>query len=410
MGLFDKRIKQEISQNTDTLKEEPLLRALLSGEVLTRDQIKGIPQVAADLDLIASTFASVPFRLYKRIVDEDGNDDTIEITDDPRVKCINMTTGDTLNGYQMKRAICEDYFLGKDGGGYIYIKRSGNHVTGLYYVKAEEIDIIENTDPIFKSYSILVRGKYYDPYDFLKLLRNTRNGMTGESMTRDLNMAFQAAFSILKFQVTTLKKGGNKKGFLEAERKLGDPEIKMLKESWKNLYSENSDNVSVLNNGVKFKESSNNATEMQLNQSKVTLDKEIDGLFHISSNNEEFIKRAVLPIGNAFETTLNADFLTEAEKQLGYFWQADYSELLKASMKERFEAYKVAKETGWMMINEIREMENMEKIEGMNVLNVGLSAALYNTDTGEYYVPNTDTAKNRADKQEADGKGEGDNE
>lgn len=411
MGLFSKRIKQETSQNTDMVTvEEPLLRALLNGEMLTRDQIKGIPQVAADLDLIASTFASVPFRLYKHIVDEDGKDDTIEIVDDPRVNCLNMTTGDTMNGYQMKRAICEDYFLGKDGGGYIYIRRSGNHVTGLFYVKAEEIGIVENTDPIFKSYSIMVRGKYYDPDDFLKLLRNTRNGMTGESMTNDLNMAFQAAFSMLKFQVTTLKKGGNKKGFLEAERKLGDPEIKVLKESWKNLYSENSDNVSVLNNGVKFKESSNNATEMQLNESKVTLDKEIDGLFHVSSDNEEFVKRAVLPIGNSFETTLNADFLTDKEKRLGYFWRADYSELLKASMKERFEAYKLAKETGWLMINEIREMENREKIDGMDVLNVGLSAALYNVETGEFYVPNTDTAENRADKQGSDGKGEDNNE
>lgn len=397
MGLFNRRIKQE-TKTDGVIIDDPVLRAILTGDMLTREQIKGIPQVAADIDLVASTFASVPFRLYKRIVDEDGKTDVVELEEDPRVICLNKTTGDTLNGFQMKRAICEDYFLGKDGGGYIYIKRAGNHVTGLYYVKPDEISITENQDPIFKDYSILVRGKYYAPYDFLKLLRNTGNGMTGESMTNDLNMAFQAAYSILKFQVVTLKKGGNKKGFLEAERKIGNDEIQALKESWRNLYSENSENVSVLNNGIKFKESSNNATEMQLNQSKMTLNREIDALFHISDDNVEFIKKAVLPIGNAFEASLNSDFLTEVEKKSGYYWQADYSELLKASMKERFEAYKIAKDTGWLMINEIREMENREKIEGMDVLNVGLSAALYNTETGEYYVPNTDTAENRADK------------
>jgi hypothetical protein len=42
-------------------------------------------------------------------------------------------------------------------------------------------------------------------------------------------------------------------------------------------------------------------------------------------------------------------------------------------------------------------MENLESIPGMNVLNVGLGAALYNVDDGTYYVPNTDTARNRED-------------
>lgn len=139
--------------------------------------------------------------------------------------------------------------------------------------------------------------------------------------------------------------------------------------------------------------------ELQLNQCKTTLNKEIDSIFHISDDREDFVRKAILPIGNAFETALNRDLLLEKEKKT-YFWQLDYSELIKASMKERYEAYRSAKEAGWLMINEIREMENLEKVEGMDVLNVGLGAALYNTDDGTFYVPNTDTAKNREDKEE----------
>ena len=153
----------------------------------------------------------------------------------------------------------------------------------------------------------------------------------------------------------------------------------------------------MLNDGVTFKESSNNATELQLNQSKVTLNREIDTLFHISDDPEEFVKRAIQPIGAAFENTLNRDFLLEREKIGGYFWKMDYSELIKASLKERYEAYSLAKQAGFITINEIREMENLESIPGMNVLNVGLGAALYNVDDGTYYVPNTDTARNRED-------------
>lgn len=105
----------------------------------------------------------------------------------------------------------------------------------------------------------------------------------------------------------------------------------------------------------------------------------------------------MLPIGTAFEASLNCVMLQEKEKD-SYFWEADYSDLLKSSMIDRFNAYKQAKDTGWITINEIRKLENFEAIEGMDVLNVGLGAALYNVETGEYYVPNTDTAKNRADK------------
>lgn len=399
MGLFKRKIKQQAPEEGTIQLSDTLLRALLSGNSLSRKEIKDIPQVAADLDLVASTFASIPYRLYRR-VREDGREKTVEV-DDPRAALLNQNSRDTMNAYQIKRAMCEDYFLGKDGGGYAYIKWSGNRVAGIYYVEDDEVSIISNNDPIYKDYSILVRGKYYDPRDFLKLLRNSRNGMTGQSMVDDLNMAFQAAYSILKFQVNTLKKGGNKRGFLEAERKLGQPEIDALRESWRNLYQEGTENISVLNNGVKFRESSNSATEMQLNQSKVTLNREIDAFFHISEKNDEFIKRAVLPIGNAFEAALNASLLLEREKHEGYFWEADYSELLKTSMKERYEAYKTGLESGWLMLNEVRDMENREKLEGMNVLNVGLGAVLYNADTQEYYVPNTDTAKNREDQGES---------
>ena len=64
-----------------------------------------------------------------------------------------------------------------------------------------------------------------------------------------------------------------------------------------------------------------------------------------------------------------------------------------------------------MTINEIRAMENMESIEGMDVINIGLSAALYSVD-GEldrdrFYVPNTDTADRKAIE---DGSQEGEKE
>ena len=42
-----------------------------------------------------------------------------------------------------------------------------------------------------------------------------------------------------------------------------------------------------------------------------------------------------------------------------------------------------------MTINELRRMENLNYVEGMDVINVGLGAVLYDIKTGTYYTPNT---------------------
>ena len=61
------------------------------------------------------------------------------------------------------------------------------------------------------------------------------------------------------------------------------------------------------------------------------------------------------------------------------------------------EALKLAKEIGLKTINEMRREENLNYIEGLDVINVGLGAVLYDTNTHTYYTPNTDTVGNPAD-------------
>ena len=395
MGFLD-RFKQRSEENI--LTGDVLLRALISGETLTRDQVMTIPQVAADIDLISSTFAMIPFRLYKKVKDDDGNERKVPLNDDERVILLNSQTNDTLDPYMLKKAMCEDYFLGYNGGGYAYIQRSGNIIKSLRYVKSEDVGVLTDADPIFRHNEIIVNARRYDDYEFIKLLRNSRNGISGESIIDEVNEALQASYQAIKYEVANLKKGGSKKGFLQSKRRLGNDEITALKNAWRELYSNSTENIPVLNEGVEFNESSTSATELQLNESKQTLNKEIDDIFHISEDHEKFIRQAILPIGTAFEASLNAVLLLEREKK-DHFWAADYSELLRASQKDRFEAYEKAKNTGWLTINEIRAMENMAAIDGMDVLNIGLSAALYSVDgdldRDRFYVPNTDTAERK---------------
>lgn len=374
-----------------------LLSALLAGETISREKAMNIPAVASAVDMISSAVASMPVRLFKY-----KDDHVVEVKDDARVAMLNGDTHDTLDGLQMKNALVLDYLL--DGNGYAYIQREGNDVTGLYYVDSQFIAISILDEPIHKTYTIGCGGGMYQPFEFIKILRNTRDGARGQGITQEVSKALETAYRTMLYQLKMAKTNGNKRGFLKSDRRLGQEEINLLKQAWNNLYSTDSEeNVVVLNNGIDFKEASNTSVEMQLNETVKNLADQIKDLFHVYPDNFELtFKLAIYPVVKALETALNRDLLLEKEKGK-YFFALDVKEIIRANVKERYEAYKLAKECGFMTINEMRREENMNHIEGLDIVDLGLGSVLYNTETHEYYTPNTDTIKTEEDDAVIDG-------
>lgn len=385
MGLFNRNKRDTEAPAPEPQVSDVLLRALLKGEPINRRKAMMLPAVSAAVDFVTSTIACMPVKLYK-----EAKGVVVEVTNDNRVNLLNGDTGDTLDGYQLKKAMVEDYLMGK--GGYCYIARSRNNVTGLYYVQTDNVSININADPIYKDYDIIVGANTYKPFDFVKLLRDTKDGASGVGLTVEVSKALETAYQTLIYQLSLVKSGGNKRGFLKAQRKLGQEEINTLKSAWGRLYANSEENVVVLNNGVDFQEASSTSTEMQLDENKKTLTDEINNIFHIKDNWEETFRFAIYPIIRAFETALNRDLLLESEKKK-YFFAFDIKEIIKANIKERFEVYQLAKQCGIMTINEMRQAENMNTIDGMDILNLGLDSVLYDTNTGEIYTPNTDSTK-----------------
>ena len=406
MPLFKKREKspaqerQDLSVGTsvdESTVSDVLLRALLSGETISREKAMNIPAVASAVDLISSSIASMPVRLFKY---KDGH--VVEVEGDERVSMMNGDTKDTLDGFQMKKALVIDYLM--DGNGYAYIKREeSNDVSGIYYVNDRFVAISILDEPIYKTYTIGCGGGMYQPFEFIKILRNTRNGAFGFGVTEEISKALETAYKSMMYQLSLVKTNGNKRGFLKANRKLGQDEINLLKQAWNNLYnSDNEENVVVLNNGIEFQEASATSVEMQLNETVKSLQDQIRDIFHISDDFNLTFKLAIYPIVKAFETALNRDLLLEKEKGK-YFFELDVKEIIRANIKERYEAYKLAKECGFMTINEMRRAENMNYVEGLDIVDLGLGAVLYNTQTHEYYTPNTDTVKSEEDDAIIDG-------
>lgn len=375
-----------------TTPSDVLLSALINGDNISLDQALTIPAVSANLDFISNCIAAMPVKLYKY---KKGHVEEVE--GDSRTRILNNDTGDTLDGFQFKKAIVRDYLM--TTGGYAYIEKNRNDVTGLYYIDNEYVVIDYNFKPINKSYKIFVEDNSYQPHEFIKLLRNTKTGAWGVGILQELNDALQTAYQTQLYQLGLVKTGGNKRGFLKSEKRLSADAITALKQAWRNLYANNTENVVVLNDGLDFKEAANTSVEMQLNESIETLGKQIDKIFHIYDDFNNTFKFAIYPIVKAFETALNRDLLLEKEKK-NYFFEFDVKEIIKASIKERYEVYRMSKECGMTTINERRRAENMNEIEGGDVIDLGLGAVLYDVNTQKYYVPNMNATSDSGESTE----------
>lgn len=391
MAFWNRKKPEMRAKSEGTIEvDDALLRALLTGGTVTREMALQVPTVSGGIDLIGNIIASTPIKLYK---EENGK--ALEVPDDNRLKLLNDETGDTLNANEFWKAMTRDYFLGK--GGYAYIHRERGRVKSIHYVDEQHITIQKNTDPIFKDFDILVQGKAYRPFQFLKILRNTRDGAAGTPITQENDRLIEVAYESLMLERNLVKRGGNKKGFLKAGKKIDKESLDTLRTAFANLYSNTSDNMVVLNDGIDFKESSNTSTEMQLNESKLSNAEEFSKIFHISTDamrgkateadTASLARLAAIPLMETIQCELNRNFLLEKEKGV-FYWAFDTKELLKGDLQSRFAAYKTALEANFMSIDEVRFLEDMPAL-GVNWLKLGLDSVLYDPDTKDIYTPNT---------------------
>ncbi|WP_084006695.1 phage portal protein [Gottfriedia luciferensis] len=374
--------------------EELLLQAGVSSDTITKEQALNIPAVSACIEIISDTVASLPIKLY-----QDLNGKVLEVLNDNRISLLNDETGDTLDSFQYKKALIEDYLL--NGASYTYINRERNKIKSLHYVDNQRVSVVSNFDPIFKSNDILVNGATYRDFEFIKITRKTKDGATGRGILAENNKLLSVAYNSLDFEDMLVKTGGNKRGFLKAANKLVKEAMDQLKDAFRNLYkNNNTENLIVLNSGLEFQEASQSSVEMQLNENKKTNSAEICKLFVVppsildgTANDEVYnnwIKTCILPILIAFQTSLNKDLLLPSEKGLFYFaW--DVKELLKGDVSKRYSAYSEAVAAGWISKNEIRYIEDLEPIEGLDIVTMSLGEVIYDIKSKKYFTPNTDS-------------------
>ena len=387
VGVFQ-RIREKRMLDSNSLATT--LTSIIGAEKITETEAMNIPSLAACVEFISSKVAELPIKLYCECGDE-----TQELTDDKRVSLLNDSTGDLLDCYQLKKAVIRDYLL--FGNGYIYPEKRRNQFVSLRYIKQNNVNCVKNSDPIFKKADFMIYDRKFRDDELIRVLRSSTDGVTGTGVIDEANELLTVIYKTMIFEKYLVVNGGNKKGFLKSARKLSDEAMESLRNAWNKLYSNNGNNMMLLNDGIDFKESSNTSVEMQLNENKKANNDYVCEIFNLSpsviagtANDESYttaIKTAVMPVIRAFETALNQGLLLESERHRHYL-AFDTTELLKGDILKRYQAYQIGLANNFLQADEVRYKEDLKPL-GFNFIRLGLQDVLLDPKTNTIYTPNT---------------------
>lgn len=344
-----------------------------------------IPMICRCVNMIAGAVAMLPIKLYRRT--DKGVE---EITEDRRLDILNRDTGDSMNADYMRAAWVRDLLL--TGAGYAYIEHKNGRPYKLYYVPSEEVcRMCNRVDPIHKAYRYTIGGNIIEPWQMLKILRNTDGYGGGRGILDENTEMIGTAYSLIRYQKKQISNGGAKRGMLRTQG-LKEEIINKIKSKWAALWGarNDTDSMFIINApDVEFKELSSTSVDMQLNQTQETIDKELMKLFGTNDGllTEETVKNAVLPVIDIIEAALDSDLLLEREKPDHYF-AFDTRELTRGDIQQRYQAYATALDKNFLQLDEVRAMEDLPAL-GINFIKLGLNDVLLDPNTGRIYTPNT---------------------
>jgi HK97 family phage portal protein len=377
MGIFSwfTRDKEEEEKEKVTLFEEVFGYA--SDKVTIEDALQ-IPIVNACVSRVSDVIASTDLRLYKKT--DKGRE---EVENDNRVKILNTKVDNGLiNSFELKKLIVRDYFL--KGHCYFYIKRSGNKVEDIAYL--DNVSISSNSDPFNKLFTIHSYDKTLRPHDTLRVTRNSKDGMRGKSIIDETGLHFLLIIKTMERLLTDAKRGFLPKGMFKMEKNIRD--LDAVREDVIKMLSDKNSGYIFLNSAISYEplekkkdvENEAKANASELNKIAAMFGVPVS-IINGGANEEDkfnFINFTILPLLATIEASLNRDLLLERE-QGKYYFAFDTKELLKGNLKERFEAYQIAIKNNIMSMDEVRDLENMPRLN-LGFYKFNIADAMYIRD------------------------------
>jgi len=203
------------------------------------------------------------------------------------------------------------------------------------------------------------------------------DGLIGYSPIAMAKNAIGMALATEEYGAAFFANGAHPGGVLEHPGVIKDPQ--RVKESWNATYqgSGNAQRVAVLEEGMKFQAIGIPPEQAQFLQTRKFQLTEIARIFRVPphmigelerasfSNIEqqslEFVKYTLDPWVVRWEQSLQQSLILPGEKP-GLFVRFNLSGLLRGDYQSRMTGYATARQNGWMSANDIRELEDMNRI------------------------------------------------
>lgn len=337
--------------------------------------------VYACVRILSEAIAGLPLHMYHYM--EDGS--KAKALEHPLYHLLHDEPNPEMTSFVFRETLMTHLLLW--GNAYAQIIRNGKgEVIALYPLMPNRMEV--NRDKNGKLYyqyttssedAKTMEGStvILDPSDVLHVPGLGFDGLVGYSPIAMAKNAIGLAIATEEYGSKFFANGAAPSGVLEHPGVIKDPT--KLRDSWNRAFggSSNSNKVAVLEEGVKYTPISISPEQAQFLETRKFQINEIARIFRVPphmvgdlekssfSNIEqqslEFVKYTLQPWIIRWEQNLQKALLTEEEKKT-YFFIFNVEGLLRGDYQSRMQGYATARQNGWMSANDIRELENLDKI------------------------------------------------
>ena len=352
-----------------------------SGKVVTERSAMQMTAVYSCVRILSEAVAGLPLHLY-RYKDGGGKEKAI---DHPLYRLLHDEPNPEMSSFVFRETLMTHLLLW--GNAYAQIIRNGKgEIMALYPLMPNKmrVDRDEHGKLYYEySHSSDEAGTMKNttvrltPYDVLHIPGLGFDGLVGYSPIAMAKNAIGMAIACEEYGAKFFANGAAPSGVLEHPGIIKDPQ--KVREAWQSQFggSANSNKVAVLEEGMKYTPISISPEQAQFLETRKFQINEIARIFRVPphmvgdlekssfSNIEqqslEFVKYTLDPWVIRWEQSLSRILFTDEEKKT-LFFKFSVEGLLRGDYQSRMNGYATARQNGWMSANDIRELENMDKI------------------------------------------------
>ena len=328
--------------------------------------------------VIAETLASLPCVLYRRL--PDGSRE--HALDDDRYWLVNDEPNTAMSASSFFEALTGQMVL------------LGNCYSRLVY---DGLGRLERIDPFLPEtvtprvngqeieYLVSSGGEVIQSADMLHVMGLSGDGLVGYSVIAKARESLGAAIAAEQMASAQFGSGSVPGGILVSPMRLDKEKREHLRREWEEIHRgpTKGGRVAILHGGMDYKPLAISNEDSQFLQSREFSIRDVARWFRVPShmlfdtkdssvraNIEqqaiEFIVYSMRPWLNRWERELKRKLLTRAERKTLYFEFA-LDSLLRGDIASRYAAYSIARQWGWLSVNEIRQTENLNAVPGGDV-------------------------------------------